>query len=81
MTKFYTNEDEFIFKKEDDKVYILSWNGLEFIELEDEEMFGEGLFDITQCREISKEKVRREVEEYVTEIVVAGKELLEELDK
>lgn len=92
MATYYTNDDGFIYKKEDDKVSILSWRELEFNdaydlydkeEIEDpklNKLFGiDELFDLSNCRIISKQEVKKKIENHMIETAINGTKLIESL--
>lgn len=83
MAKYYTNDEEYILKKEEDKLYIFSWGELEFKDVDDyDEELAEayGLKDILDtCVEIPKNEVKRRLERHVTYVATTVKQLIESL--
>ena len=91
MATYYTNEDGFIIKKENDKTYILSWSELEFNDTDEFCQDDDGNYDdelaelmglkdiLDSCIEISKQEVKKRIEEHVLEIALNGKKLIESL--
>ena len=77
--EYYFNKDEFLLRGDPDgRVYILDWKGMRFMDYK-KAMWEEEYPDLSQCRRISKEEVRKEIQAFIDSTVRDGEKLIREL--